>query len=42
MDCTRPVGEIEGWGWWSWALNVMPFSCHQGDESGIGDWATKA
>jgi len=28
MDCTRPVGEIEGWGWWPWAVNVMPFSCH--------------
>ena len=28
MDCTRPVGEIEGWGWWPSALNVMPFSCH--------------
>ena len=28
MDCTRPVGEVEGWGWWPWALYKMPFSCH--------------
>jgi len=28
MDCTRPVGEVEGWVWWSWALYEMPFSCH--------------
>jgi len=27
MDCTRPVGEVEGWGWWAWALYKMSFSC---------------